>query len=107
MPEHKISDTLMAANTRKKFPYRNRRSCPPKNKNRTHQGPVIAPESTTLPIFPILRAYSLPSDNAPTATALPCAFFPTLAAIDSVDNRTLLNAARRSLLVDLTTLADH
>jgi hypothetical protein len=38
---------------------------------------------------------------------LPCAFLLTLAATDSVDSRALLREARRSLLVDLTTLADH
>jgi hypothetical protein len=75
------------------------------NKNRTSQVRSVFCTPPTLPIFPALLAYSLLSDN--TTIAPPCAFLLTLAATDSVESRTLPRAARRSLLVDLTTLADH
>jgi hypothetical protein len=79
----------------------------PTTKKPDHQGPVFVSSTIPLQNFPLLSAYSLLSDKAPTTTVLPCAFLLTLAATDSVDHRTLLRAARRSLLVDLTTLADH
>jgi len=64
-------------------------------------------QKTSIPIFPTQRFYSLLSANSPTTTVLPRAALLMPEAPDSVDSRTLLREARRSLLVDLTTLVDH
>ena len=90
------------------FPYHNPSSSwRPTQKPDLEKSGLQSLKPTPLPIFPAPIAYSLPSDNAPATTTLPPACLLTPRARDPVLIRLLLKAARRSLLVEFPTLADH